>query len=145
MVQQADGGHTPGGVVDGTARDGSEIDLVETAYQADKFSTAVHRDGYGADHQSLGTTPNAPGQHSVWYHTFGLDRTPTRLEFTYDGTVVRTVTVTVTVTVTELITQVMEFPILSHEVLDAWADGSIHNETFEWQSNMYVDCIRIWQ
>jgi hypothetical protein len=39
----------------------------------------------------------------------------------------------------------MEFPILSHEVLDNWADGSIHNETYEWTSNMYVDYIRIWQ
>ncbi|MFF7573971.1 family 16 glycosylhydrolase [Streptomyces sp. NPDC008061] len=136
---QADGGHTPGGVVDGTARDGSEMDIVETAYQADKYPTAIHWDGYGADHQSIGATHNAPGLHSVWYHTFGLNWTPTKLEFTYDGTVVRTVTDP------KLISQVMEFPILSHEVLDNWADGSIHNETYEWTSNMYVDYIRIWQ
>ncbi|MFF1357845.1 hypothetical protein [Streptomyces sp. NPDC058297] len=45
----------------------------------------------------------------------------------------------------KLISQVMEFPILSHEVLDNWADGSIHDETYEWTSNMYVDYIRIWQ
>ncbi|WP_405482999.1 family 16 glycosylhydrolase [Streptomyces sp. NBC_00009] len=136
---QADGGPTPGGVVDGTARDGSEMDLVETAYQADKFSTAIHWDGYGADHQSLGTTPAAPGLHSVWYHTFGLNWTPAKLEFTYDGAVVRTETDP------KLISQVMEFPILSHEVLDNWADGSIHDETYEWTSNMYVDYVRIWQ
>ncbi|RFC78068.1 hypothetical protein [Streptomyces sp. AcE210] len=61
------------------------------------------------------------------------------MEFTYAGAVVRTETDP------KLISQVMEFPILSREVLDNWADSSMHDETYGWTSNMYVDYIRIWQ
>ncbi|MFE0175337.1 family 16 glycosylhydrolase [Streptomyces sp. NPDC059002] len=136
---QADAGLTPGGAVDGTARDGAEIDITETNYQADKYSATLHWDGYGADHQSSSTVAAAPGLHSTWYHTFGLKWTATQLQFLYDGTVVRTVTDP------RLISQVKEFPILSHEVLDNWADGSVHDEVFDWNSTMYVDYIRVWQ
>ncbi|MFJ9038131.1 family 16 glycosylhydrolase [Streptomyces sp. NPDC102406] len=136
---QADAGLTPGGVVDGTARDGAEMDVTETNYQADKYSVTLHYDGYGADHKSSGTVAEAPGLHSTWYHTFGLSWTPTRLTFLYDGAVVRTVTDP------RLVSQVAEFPILSHEVLDGWADGSVHDETFDWHSTMYVDYLRVWQ
>ncbi|MEU7581503.1 glycoside hydrolase family 16 protein [Streptomyces sp. NPDC041068] len=136
---QADAGLTPGGAVDGTARDGAEIDITETNYQADKYSATLHWDGYGADHQSSSTVANAPGLHGTWYHTFGLRWTPAQLQFLYDGTVVRTVTDP------KLISQVKEFPILSHEVLDNWADGSVHDEVFDWNSTMYVDYIRVWQ
>ncbi|MCQ4210169.1 glycoside hydrolase family 16 protein [Streptomyces longispororuber] len=136
---QADAGLTPGGAVDGTARDGAEMDITETNYQADKYSVTLHYDGYGADHKSSGTVADAPGLHSTWYHTFGLSWTPTQLQFLYDGTVVRTVTDP------QLISQVKEFPILSHEVLDNWADGSVHDETFDWHSTMYVDYVRVWQ
>lgn len=136
---QADAGLTPGGAIDGTARDGAEIDVTETNYQADKYSVTLHWDGYGADHKSSGTFANAPGLHGTWYHTFGLKWTPTQLRFLYDGTVVRTVTDP------KLISQVKEFPILSHEVLDNWADGSVHDEVFDWNSTMYVDYIRVWR
>ncbi|MEV5979483.1 glycoside hydrolase family 16 protein [Streptomyces sp. NPDC052114] len=136
---QADAGLTPGGTVDGTARDGAEIDVTETNFQADKYSATLHWDGYGADHRSSSTVADAPGLHGTWYHTFGLTWTPTRMQFLYDGTVVRTVTDP------ELISQVKEFPILSHEVLDNWADGSVHDEVFDWNSTMYVDYIRVWQ
>ncbi|MFD7920605.1 family 16 glycosylhydrolase [Streptomyces sp. NPDC059740] len=136
---QADAGLTPGGAVDGTARDGMEADVTETNYQADRYSATLHWDGYGADHRSSSTVVAAPGLHSSWYHTFGLSWTATRMEFRYDGTVVRTVTDP------QLISQVSEFPILSHEVLDGWADGSIHDETYGPASTMYVDYVRVWQ
>ncbi|WP_157872165.1 glycoside hydrolase family 16 protein [Streptomyces silaceus] len=136
---QADAGLTPGGAVDGTARDGAEIDVTETNFQADTYSATLHWDGYGADHRSSSAVANAPGLHGTWYHTFGLTWTPTRMQFLYDGAVVRTVTDP------GLISQVKEFPILSHEVLDNWADGSVHDEVFDWNSTMYVDYIRVWQ
>ena len=124
--------------VDGTARDGAEIDVVETNYQGDRYSATIHWDGYGADHQQSAAIAQAPALHSGW-HVFGLNWTPSKLEFTYDGTVVRTVTDPA------LISQVSEYALLSHEVLDAWADGSIHDETFGPSSSMYVDYIRVWQ
>ncbi|GAA1575386.1 hypothetical protein GCM10009827_116570 [Dactylosporangium maewongense] len=134
------GGLAPGGRTDGTARDGAEMDIVETNYQTDRYTVTLHWDGFGPPaHQGSGTIANAPGLHSTWYHTFGLNWTPTKLEFTYDGVIVRTVTDP------KLISQVKEYPLLSHEILDAWADGSIRDTVFDWHSTMYVDYIRIWQ
>jgi len=124
--------------VDGSARDGSEMDITETNYASDKYTVTIHWDGYGTYHQQSGTVAQAPSLHSGW-HVFGLNWTSTKLEFTYDGTVVRTVTDPV------LISQVNEYALLSHEVLDGWADGSIHDEVFDSSSSMYVDYIRVWQ
>ncbi|MFI5694722.1 family 16 glycosylhydrolase [Kribbella sp. NPDC051586] len=133
-------GLAPGGVVDGTARDGAEMDIMESNSQADQYNTSLHWDAFsGPDHQSSAATATAPALHTTWYHTFGLTWTADKLEYTYDGTVVRTVTDPVK------ISQVKEYPVLSHEILDAWADGSIHDEVFDSTSNMYVDYIRIWQ
>ncbi|MFC6355538.1 glycoside hydrolase family 16 protein [Luethyella okanaganae] len=133
-------GLAPGGVIDGTARDGAEMDIAETNYQADDYTISLHWDAFDApNHQQSSTLAAAPGLHSTWYHTFGLNWTPTKLEFTYDGNIVRTVTDPT------LISQVTEYPLLSHEILDMWADGSVHNEIFDWNSSMYVDYIRVWQ
>jgi beta-glucanase (GH16 family) len=133
-------GLAPGGVVDGTARDGAEMDILESNYQADKYTTTLHWDAFdGPNHQQSSAVAQTPTLHSTWYHTVGLNWTPTKLEFTYDGTIVRTVTDPAK------ISQVKEYPLLSHEILDQWADGSIHDEVFNWTSSMYVDYIRIWQ
>lgn len=126
------------GSVDGTARDGEEIDVVETNSQADKYAVTVHWDGYGADHRQSGQSVAAPSLHSGW-HVFGLTWTPSRLIFTYDGTRVRTITDPA------LVSQVNEYVLLSHEILDGWADGSIHDEVFDPSSSMYVDWIRVYQ
>lgn len=126
------------GHVDGSARDGAEIDIVETSHQADNFPVTVHYDGYGADHQMSSVNVSAPGLHSAWYHTYTLEWTPTALKFFYDGTQVRTITDP------NLISQVQEFPILSHEIL-AGADGSVANAPLDFNSTVYVDYVRVWQ
>ncbi|MFE5666881.1 family 16 glycosylhydrolase [Streptomyces niveus] len=132
-------GLSPGGVYDGTARDGAEMDIVETNSQADRYTVSLHWDSFNApQHQQSSTVATAPGVHSG-YHTVGLNWTATKLEFTYDGTVVRTVVDP------KLISQVKEYPLLSHEILDQWADGSIHDEVFDSSSSFYVDYIRVWQ
>ncbi|MFI1466470.1 family 16 glycosylhydrolase [Streptomyces wuyuanensis] len=132
---QASGGH---GTVPGTAEDGAEYDIVETADQADTYPVTVHYDGYGADHKSSSATVAAPALHSTWYHTYGMSWTPTRIQFTYDGKVVRTITDP------KLISQVGEFPILSHECLQ-FADGSLADAPLDSDSTVYVDYVRIWQ
>ncbi|MEU8567441.1 glycoside hydrolase family 16 protein [Streptomyces pathocidini] len=132
-LQSANQGH-----VDGSARDGAEIDVFEGAHQADNYPVTVHYDGYGADHQSNTANVSAPGLHSTWYHTYKLEWTPTALKFFYDGTQVRTITDP------NLISQVQEFPILSHEIL-AFADGDVQNAPLDANSTVYVDYIRVWQ
>lgn len=126
------------GNVDGSARDGAEIDITETAHQADTYPATIHWDGYGDEHQSSSETVSAPGLHSTWYHTYGLEWTPTELRFLYDGNVVRTVTDP------NLISQVNEYPILSHEILE-FADGVVQDAPLDSSSTVYVDYIRIWQ
>jgi beta-glucanase (GH16 family) len=136
---QASNGLTPGGAVDGTARDGAEIDVTETFSTGDQFGVTIHWDGYGADHQSSNTVANAPGLHNgAWYHTFTLNWSSTRMTVSYDGTVVRTITDP------KLISQVGEFPIVSNEII-GYAQGDIHNAPLDWHSTMYVDYIRVWQ
>lgn len=132
---QASAGH---GSVLGTAADGAEYDIVETADQADTYPVTVHYDGYDADHKSSSAVVGAPGLHSSWYHTYGMSWTPSRIQFSYDGTVVRTLTDP------KLISLVREFPILSHECLQ-FADGRLADAPLDSDSTMYVDYIRVWQ
>ncbi|WP_329126103.1 glycoside hydrolase family 16 protein [Streptomyces sp. NBC_01465] len=122
----------------GTAADGAEIDLLESAYADGRYAITIHYDGYGADHKQSAQVVSAPGLHSTYRHTIGLNWTASKMEFTYDGTVVRTVTDPT------LISQVAEYPILSHEVLQ-WAQGDVTQAPLDYNSTMYVDYIRVWQ
>ncbi|MFF0484942.1 family 16 glycosylhydrolase [Streptomyces sp. NPDC004435] len=122
----------------GTAADGAEYDIIETSRQNDQYPVSIHYDGYAADHKVSSQTVNAPGLHSTWYHTVGMAWTPTQIQFTFDGAVVRTVTDP------KLISQVREFPILSHELL-FFAEGSLTSAPLDASSTVYVDYLRIWQ
>jgi len=136
---QAVNGLTPGGAVDGTARDGAEVDIIESFSPADEYGITIHWDGYGADHQQSNEVVNAPGLHQKnRFHVYTTEWTSTRLDFFYDGTLVRSITDP------DLISQVPEFPILSNEVI-GYAKGDIHDATFGPESSMYVDYVRIWQ
>ena len=53
MMPAQEGGTTPGGIKDGTARDGAEIDIIEGNRQSDNYSCGLHWDGYGDAHLSL--------------------------------------------------------------------------------------------
>lgn len=134
---QATNGLTPGGAVDGTARDGAEIDIAETFSTTDQYGVTVHWDGYGADHQQSNTVVEAPRLHRSHWHTFTLNWSPTQMTFGYDGTVVRTITDP------DLISQVDEFAIVSNEVIP-YAQGDIHNAPLDASSTVLVDYIRIW-
>lgn len=73
------------GNVDGTGRDGAEIDICETANKGDYTESAVHWDGYGASHQSVGSgNKYAPNLHDG-YHIYGLEWDANTLRFYFDG------------------------------------------------------------
>ncbi|MFG2976882.1 family 16 glycosylhydrolase [Streptomyces sp. NPDC048331] len=55
----------------GTGADGTEIDLIETPYQTDRFATSIHYDGYGADHKTASTRTTRTGLR-VGYQTLAL-------------------------------------------------------------------------
>ncbi|MEV7413718.1 glycoside hydrolase family 16 protein [Streptomyces sp. NPDC089919] len=136
---QASDGTLPGGAADGSARDGCEIDVLESFSKGDEYGVTLHWDGYGAAHRSSNAVAAAPGLHSGgWYHAFSVTWTPTQLVFGYDGRTVRTVTDPA------LVSQVREFPIASHEVI-AYAQGDVRLAPLDWHSTMYVDYVRIWQ
>ncbi len=78
MMQGDQGSVGDGGV------DGSEVDIVEAWGWTDKIQHAIHWDGYGADHQSVGTSENIPGIRNG-FHTFTLLWYPDLYVFLVDG------------------------------------------------------------
>jgi hypothetical protein len=71
--------------VDGTANDGAEIDILESAWLGEYTKATVHIDGYGADHQNLTKRVWTPGIHDGNYHTYALWWTKDFLKVYYDG------------------------------------------------------------
>nr|WP_319509491.1 discoidin domain-containing protein [uncultured Draconibacterium sp.] len=72
------------GNVDGTANDGAEIDVFESAWTGDFTKSVVHIDGYGANHQANTKQFDTPGIHSG-FHVWGFYWTPNAMEIYYDG------------------------------------------------------------
>lgn len=72
------------GNVDGTANDGAEIDIFETAWTEDYTKSVVHIDGYGANHKANTKKYDTPGIHSG-FHTWGFHWTENFMDIYYDG------------------------------------------------------------
>jgi len=71
---------------DGTANDGAEIDVFETAWINDSTKSVVHVDGYHPDtHQANTKQWSAEGLHNGGFHIFGIKWSPDSLEIYYDG------------------------------------------------------------
>ncbi len=70
--------------VDGSGRDGTEVDIAEVFGWTDKVNQALHWDGYGPEHQSSSTASMHPGLRRGW-HTFALEWSPTEYVFFVDG------------------------------------------------------------
>lgn len=92
MMPNQEGTTAPNDVIDGTAKDGAEIDIIEGNINSDKYSTGLHWDGYGVGHKGKGFKPDAPGLYDEEYHTYGFEWSPTFLKWYYEGKVVRTET-----------------------------------------------------
>ena len=72
------------GNVDGTANDGAEIDIFESAWTGEYTKSVVHIDGYGNSHQANTVQYNTPGIHSG-FHTWGFHWTENFMSIYYDG------------------------------------------------------------
>ena len=72
------------GNVDGTANDGAEIDIFESAWTGEYTKSVVHIDGYGTYHQANTKQYSTPGIHSG-FHTWGFYWTENVMEIYYDG------------------------------------------------------------
>ncbi|MBE3510127.1 glycoside hydrolase family 16 protein [Enterobacter cloacae complex sp. I2] len=121
-----------------TAREGAEIDIIESFSNDDQYAVTIHWGGYGNYHQQSSINVTVPGLRDSWYHTFGVSWTPEKMIFTYDGEIVRTITDP------DLITQVKEFPILSNEII-GFAQGNINNAPLDDTCTVYIDYVRVWQ
>ncbi|MBP7053761.1 MAG: alpha-L-fucosidase [Phycisphaerae bacterium] len=72
------------GRIGDAGRDGTEIDIMEKPWREDRITQNLHWDGYGKEHQHVGTTFDFPGL-SEGFHTFGLHWTPDEYIFYVDG------------------------------------------------------------
>jgi beta-glucanase (GH16 family) len=72
------------GRVGNQGRDGSEIDIMEKPWLDDRVNHAIHWDGYGKDHQSVGKIVRAPDL-TKGFHTYSLMWTPEEYVFYIDG------------------------------------------------------------
>jgi beta-glucanase (GH16 family) len=121
------------GAVDDTARNGTEIDIFEyLRIRGDQIQHALHWNGYGASHRSLGQHPRMPGLMNG-FHTVGCEWTPERYVFYVDG--VRTFETS------QAISQTPEYLILSGEV-SSWP-GDIARAKLPDQ--VVFDYVRVWQ
>ncbi|MCF8226605.1 MAG: family 16 glycosylhydrolase [Bacteroidales bacterium] len=64
--------------------DGSEVDIMEGFGWIDRINLAIHWDGYGSEHQSVGNKLDLPGIRDG-YHTYTLDWYPEKYVFYIDG------------------------------------------------------------
>lgn len=72
------------GKVGNGGRDGAEIDIMEKPWLIDRIQHALHWDGYGDAHQSVGERFERKGLSKGW-HTFGLDWQQDAYVFYVDG------------------------------------------------------------
>lgn len=125
--------------VDGTGKDGLEIDVTETVWQGDYTETALHWDGYGEHHKSIGSGKrHAPNIHDG-FHQYGLEWSEDYLKFYFDGKL------TWTYTDKANIPWVKEVFILSSGWARSpgWGEGNIDNAQLPYFSE--IDWFRAYQ
>ena len=125
--------------VDGTANDGAEVDIFESAWVGDYTSCVVHIDGYGKDHKANTIRFDTPNIHDD-YHIWGLLWTEDCMEIYYDG--VRKARYSDS----KWIPRCLEYLWLS----DGAAFGEKGNQYFVdrpigFLTEAYVDYIRVWK
>ncbi len=73
------------GDVNGSGRDGTEIDIMEKSRLGDWINHALHWDGYGSAHKSASRDVRGKGLNDGAWHVFRLDWYPDRYVFFVDG------------------------------------------------------------
>lgn len=142
MMPEGNGMKVPDGV-NGNARDGAEIDIIE-ANKTNTFSCGLHWDGYGADHKHNGRNIRINGMHEQEYHIIGFDWTEDSLSWYFNGEKVREITDS------ELIPQVNQYIYFSGSMWaeNDWVVGNVlHNEFIQngGIDKAYIDYIRVYQ
>nr|AGS53073.1 laminarinase [uncultured bacterium contig00033] len=74
-------------LIPGTGVIGTEIDIVESIGSAsNRYNSALHWDGYGENHKSVGSDINRPVNiYDGEFHVFALDWSPSEYVFYVDG------------------------------------------------------------
>ena len=119
--------------VDGSGRDGTEIDIIEKPWTTDLVHQALHWDGYGEGHQSISQTEiPIPGISQGW-HVAGLDWSTDRYVFYVDGNATWN-------TSAGGVSQVPQYIKLTEEVGEWW--GNIENANLP--DYFMVDYVRVY-
>ncbi len=126
------------GNVDGTANDGAEIDIFESAWLQDYTKSVVHIDGYGANHQASTKQYSTPGIHSG-YHTFAMHWTEDFMKIYYDGKL------KVSYADPKWVVKADEFLWLSDGASFGYEGDNFTSQPFGELTNAYVDYIRVWK
>ncbi len=134
--------NTSQGNVDGSGRDGTEIDIVEWAWLIDRVDHALHWDGYGEAHQSAVQNVDGMGTNDGGWHEYRLDWYPDVYVFFIDGRETWR-------TQAGGVSQAPNFVILSCEIgnfgtgPDAWGTGPIEEAVLP--DYFYADYVRVYK
>lgn len=126
------------GSIDGTGRDGAEVDVFESAWTGDYTKSVVHIDGYGIDHQASTKQYSTPGLHEG-FHTFGILWTPNYMKIYYDGVL------KVTYSDPKFVPQVPEYIWLSDGASFGFSGDNFTREPIGFLTEAYVDYVRVWE
>jgi beta-glucanase (GH16 family) len=127
------------GDVQSTYGDGMEVDVAEMLgiWVSNRCSSAIHWDGYDADHKSAGWTTYVPGgETTADFHVYGLYWAPGLLEFYIDGARVATYSNT----------RVMSCPaylILSLQ-MGGWDGNGTNVDPALYPAYVDVDYVKVW-
>ncbi|MGL5693674.1 MAG: immunoglobulin-like domain-containing protein, partial [Peptostreptococcaceae bacterium] len=118
--------------VDGTGREGTEIDITETVFQGDSTESTLHWDGYEKWHKSTSSHRKpAPNIHDG-FHRYGLEWDENSLKFYFDGELTWTYK-------GDAVPLVKEILIFSSG-LGMWGEGDINNADLPYVAE--VDWVR---
>jgi beta-glucanase (GH16 family) len=126
------------GNIDGTGRDGAEVDVFESAWTGDYTKSVIHIDGYASAHESNTIRYETPGLHEG-FHTFGLLWTPDALKIYYDGEL------KVTYSDPKWIPQVPHYIWLSDGASFGFSGDNFTREPIGTLTHAYVDYVRVWE
>lgn len=124
--------------VDGTANDGAEIDIFESAWLEDYTKAVIHIDGYGVNHQANTKRYDTPGIHSG-YHVFGMHWTKDFIKIYYDGEL------KATYSDPKWVVQVPEYLWLSDGASFGYSGDNFTSEPNGTLTHAYVDYVRVWK
>jgi len=134
----------PSGGHDGTAADGSEMDIVE-GNKLNTYSCGLHWDGYDVDHKGAGNgSVRATRMHDTLYHVFGLEWSKTYLKYYFNGRVVWQTTDPKTIA---HVPEYILFTGMCWGVSD-WVNGDVTKNTFIQGGGVdkaYIDYVRVYK